>query len=66
LFAAVDEADEHHLDARRQLETLDREKRTVILAYPIVLEAYPLVLYRLGALAAPQWITLVTASTLRP
>jgi predicted nucleic acid-binding protein len=64
LFAAVDEADEHHLDARRQLETLDREKRTVIIAYPIILEAYSLVLYRLGALAAHKWITLVTASTL--
>jgi predicted nucleic acid-binding protein len=64
LFAAVDEADEHHLDARRQLDTLDRERRTVVIAYPILLEAYSLVLYRLGVTAAHKWITLITAAPL--
>ena len=64
LFAAVDEGDEHHLEAQRQLETLDRERRAVIIAYPILLEAYSLVLYRLGVIAAHKWITLLTAAPL--
>jgi predicted nucleic acid-binding protein len=64
LFAAVDEADEHHLDARQQLEKLDQERRTVVIAYPILLEAYSLVLYRLGGSAAQKWITLLTAALL--
>jgi predicted nucleic acid-binding protein len=63
LFAAVDEADEHHHEARRQLQTLDQERRTVVIAYPILLEAYSLVLYRLGITAAQKWITLLTAGT---
>ncbi len=64
LFAAVDEADEHHLDAQRQLETLARERRAVVIAYPTLLEAYSLVLYRLGVTAAHKWITLVAEAPL--
>jgi predicted nucleic acid-binding protein len=57
LYAAVDEADEHHLEARRDLSTLERDRRSVVIAYPILLEAYSLVLYRLGVAAAHKWIT---------
>jgi|SRR5580704_2821022 predicted nucleic acid-binding protein len=64
LFAAVDEADEHHLAARRQLETLEQERRSVVIPYPILLEAYSLVLYRLGLNAAQKWIALITAASL--
>jgi predicted nucleic acid-binding protein len=64
LFAAVDEGDKHHLDARRQLDTLDQERRTVVIAYPILLEAYSLVLCRLGVTAAHKWITLSTVASL--
>jgi predicted nucleic acid-binding protein len=64
LFAAVDEGDEHHLAARQQLETLDQERRTVVVAYPILLEAYSLVLHRLGVTAAQKWIALLTAASL--
>jgi|ERR1700722_5164803 len=64
LFAAVDEADEYHLDAQRQLDTLDQDRRTVVIAYPVLLEAYSLVLYRLGVVAAHKWITLITAASL--
>lgn len=64
LFAAVDEADEHHLEARRQLEILEQEQRAVLIPYPILLEAYSLVLYRLGVTAAQRWITLSTAASL--
>jgi predicted nucleic acid-binding protein len=64
LFAAVDEGDEHHHDARRELETLEQQQRAVIIPYPILLEAYSLVLYRLGFNAAQRWIALVTAASL--
>jgi predicted nucleic acid-binding protein len=64
LFAAVDEGDEHHVEALRQLQNLDQDKRIIIIPYPIVLEAYSLVVKRLGAVAAQKWITAVTASTL--
>src|ERR1700727_797056 len=57
LYAAVDEADEHHLKARRDLDRLERDRRSVVIAYPILVAAYSLVLYRLGISAAHKWIT---------
>jgi predicted nucleic acid-binding protein len=57
LYAAVDEGDEHHFEARRQLDVLESERRNIVIAYPILLEAYSLVLYRLGVAAAHKWIT---------
>ncbi|HTU42773.1 MAG TPA: PIN domain-containing protein [Candidatus Aquilonibacter sp.] len=56
LYAAVDEGDEHHFEARRQLDMLERERRDILIAYPILLEGYSLVLYRLGIAAAHKWI----------
>lgn len=64
LFAAVDEADEHHLKARQQLRILDADRCNVVIAYPIVLEAYSLVLYRLGLAAAHRWIGFVAGASL--
>jgi predicted nucleic acid-binding protein len=64
LYAAVDEGDEHHFEARRQLDVLERERRSVVLAYPILLEAYSLVLYRLGTAAAHKWIARVAGASL--
>jgi predicted nucleic acid-binding protein len=67
LYAAVDEADEHHLEARRELDALEKDRRNVVIAYPILLEAYSLVLYRLGVAAARKWITfLAGASFINP
>ncbi len=63
LYAAVDEGDEHHLEARRRTGELERDRRDVVIAYPILLEAYSLVLYRLGDVAAHRWITLVAAAS---
>lgn len=64
LYAAVDEGDAHHLDARRDLQKLERERRSVVIAYPILLEAYTLVLYRLGVTAAHKWISLLAGTSL--
>ena len=56
LYAAVDPDDAHHSRAQRELRRLAREKREVILAYSTLLEAYTLVLYRLGNQAASDWL----------
>jgi len=68
LYAAVDPDDEHHVRAQRELKRLAREKRAVVLAYPTLLEAYTLVLYRLGNQAAFAWLkdALVGAAWINP
>ena len=68
LYAAVDPDDEHHARAQRELKRLVREKREVVLAYPTLLEAYTLVLYRLGNQAASGWLqeTLEGAALINP
>jgi predicted nucleic acid-binding protein len=62
LYAAVDEADQHHREARQQLQKLDAERCDVVIAYPTLLEAYSLVLYRLGVAAAHKWIGFLNAA----
>lgn len=57
LYAAVDPHDAHHKQALAELRKLDREKREVVVAYPILLEAYTMVLHRLGVHTASDWLT---------
>ena len=64
LYAANDEGDEHHQRARRELKELARDGREVLIAYPILLEAYSLLLFRLGRNAAAGWLTEVTDARL--
>ena len=67
LYAANDEGDGHHPLALRQLEELARDRREVLVAYPILLEAYSLLLYKLGRRAASDWLAEVSdASFLNP
>ena len=67
LYAANDEADEHHQRALLQLEALARDRREVLIPYPILLEAYSLLLFRLGRNAASGWLTEVAnASFVNP
>jgi predicted nucleic acid-binding protein len=56
LYAAADPEDAHHGRAHRELKRLARERRDVVVAYPTLLEAYTLVLYRLGKQAASNWL----------
>ena len=56
LFAAADENDADHERALRQIDELDRDDRIVLIPYPILLEAYSLVLKRLGSQGALQWL----------
>lgn len=57
LYAANDEADEHHHRALLQLKALARDRREVLIPYPILLEAYSLLLFKLGRNAALDWLT---------
>jgi predicted nucleic acid-binding protein len=57
LYAAVDPDDAHHVRAHRELKRLAHDECEVIVAYPALLEAYALVLYRLGMQAASAWLS---------
>jgi hypothetical protein len=57
LYAAVDPDDQYHGRAQRELKRLSRDRRAVVVVYPILLESYTLVLYRLGKQAALTWLT---------
>jgi predicted nucleic acid-binding protein len=56
LYAVADEGDQHHQQALRQWQELDRVGVSVLVPYPILLEAHRLVLYRLGTKAALAWL----------
>ena len=56
LYAAADPDDAQPERAQRELKGLARDKREVVVAYPTLLEAYTLVLYRLGRPAASGWL----------
>ncbi len=64
LYAANDEGDAHHQRALRELHALGRARREVLIPYPILLEAYSLLLFRLGRNAASGWLTEVADATL--
>jgi predicted nucleic acid-binding protein len=57
LYAAADPEDRYHERAVQELRRLDRQQREVMVAYPILLEAYSLILFRLGRNAASDWLT---------
>jgi len=67
LYAANDEGDTYHQRALRQLKELARERREVLIPYPILLESYSLLLFRLGRNAASAWLDEVSdASFVNP
>ena len=62
LYAANDRQDEHHRRALRELHRFSDERTEILIPYPILLEAYSLVLYRLGRQAAIGWLDEVSES----
>jgi predicted nucleic acid-binding protein len=56
LYAAVDPDDAHYQRSQRESKRLIRERRDVVVPYPVLLEAYTLVLYRLGIGIASNWL----------
>jgi predicted nucleic acid-binding protein len=63
LYAAVDPDDQYHERAQGQLQALEHNRLTVVLAYPTLLEAYTLILYRPGHPTASGWLEDVRAGT---
>jgi predicted nucleic acid-binding protein len=67
LYAAVDPRDEFHKQAVAELGKLAREKRRVVVAYPILLEAHNMVLRRLGKSTAIDWLDdMASAALINP
>jgi predicted nucleic acid-binding protein len=64
LYAAADEDDAYHEQALGQLQKLAAEHREVIVAYPTLLEAYGLLLFRMGTAAALKWLTYMRDASL--
>jgi predicted nucleic acid-binding protein len=56
LYAPNDTQDEHHERAARDMERLAHQRREVLIAYPILLETYSLMLFRMGTHAALEWL----------
>lgn len=68
LYAAVDVDDQFHTQAQDELRRLEQERLSVVVAFPILLETYTLVLRRLGLRVAHRWLEEVRtgASTVNP
>jgi len=56
LYAASDKGDIHHRRALREVQELAHDGWDILLPYPVLLEAYSLVLSRLGGRAALAWL----------
>jgi len=56
LYAAVDPDDQYHNRAQMELRRLQGDGWGVAITYPTLLEAYTLVMQRLGIAVAHQWL----------
>jgi predicted nucleic acid-binding protein len=64
LYAAVDPEDAHHARALQELQRLASDRWEVLILYSTLLEAYSLILFRLGGGAASDWLTDMANSAL--
>jgi predicted nucleic acid-binding protein len=64
LHAAVDPEDEQHARSRQELRKLARDRREVVVLYSALLEAYSLILFRLGRDVASGWLMEMTSAAL--
>jgi predicted nucleic acid-binding protein len=56
LYAAVDPEDEHHARALLELRKLNRDRQEIVILYSTLLEAYSLIMFRLGRDVASNWL----------
>ncbi len=61
LYALIDPDDRYHEQARRQLGQLSAPDFEVIVPQPILLEAYTLILRKLGTATAHLWLREISA-----
>jgi predicted nucleic acid-binding protein len=67
LYAAVDPDDEHHARALLELQKLNRDRQEIVILYPTLLEAYSLIMFRLGRGVASNWLQdIAQAAMLNP
>ena len=67
LFAIADNSDDHHQRALEQFALLERERREILVPYPILLEAYTLILFNVGRRGAGVWLSqIVSAAFVSP
>ena len=64
LYAAVDPEDEHHARALLELQKLNRDRQEVVILYSTLLEAYSLIIFRLGTDVALRWLLEVAQTAL--
>jgi len=57
LFAAIDRDDSHHQRALRDIKRIAQKSLVVMVASPILLEAYSLILYKLGKESAATFLS---------
>jgi predicted nucleic acid-binding protein len=57
LYAALDPEDEYHKRALQELKMLDRDRLQIVVLYSTLLEAYSLIMFRLGRHVASNWLT---------
>ena len=56
LYAAVDRDDQYHDQAQRELARLAEDGVAVVVCTPVLVEAYPLIMRRLGLPSAHAWL----------
>jgi predicted nucleic acid-binding protein len=56
LYATVDPGDEHHARALLELQKLNRDRQEIVILYSTLLEAYSLIMFRLGRDVASNWL----------
>lgn len=64
LYAAVDPDDQYHSRAQTELHRLQDDGWDIAIAYPTLLEAYTLVMQRLGIAIAHQWLDEIVGAAL--
>ena len=62
LYAAVDPEDARHRRAVAELRQLETERREIVVLYSTLLEAYSLILFRLGRDVASDWLVDMAAA----
>ncbi len=55
-YALLDEKDTHHQRAQLEMQKILASKTTIYVSFPIFLEAYSLLLYRLGFPSAQEFV----------